>query len=239
MDTAARSAPAGPGQAVRRLEGAVALVTGGCSSVGRAVCRRLAAEGALVRVADATEQPPGRPGAPWPYGIGLSADLSDPVAVERAVLEVVAADGRIDVLVNCPGIMAGDRLWDVTPGQWARALETSLTGVFHVCRAVLPHMASRRRGSVVNVASETALTGRPGHASGCAVSAAILGLSRAAALDGAPSGVRVNCVCPAVTGAAPEAVASAVAWLVSPESLFVTGVALPVGTTSIAHRGVG
>jgi meso-butanediol dehydrogenase/(S,S)-butanediol dehydrogenase/diacetyl reductase len=244
--------------AVRRFEGTVALVTGGGSGIGRATCERLAAEGARVWVADRDQPAAERVAKTLPGGIARQTDVSDAEQVEQLVGEVVGTEERLDVLVNNAGITLGAAVWETAPERWARVLAVNLTGVFNGCRAALPHMIGRRRGAIVSTASDAGLVGWPGQAAYCASKAGIVGLTRSVAMDAAPYGVRVNCVCPAFTDTPlveawvreqpdpvaaraevaaaqpvgrmgePGEIAAAIAFLASEEASFITGVALPV-----------
>lgn len=246
------------GAALRRFEGSVALVTGGGSGIGQATCERLAAEGARVWVADLDETAAGRVAGSLPCAAGLGVDVSDADQVELLMQAVIAADGHLDVLVNNAGITLGAPVWETGPDQWARVLAVNLTGVFNGCCSVLRHMIGRQRGAIVNTASDAGLVGWPGQSAYCASKAGIVGLTKAVAMDAAPYGVRVNCVCPAFTDTPlveawvraqpdpaaarhevesgqpvgrmgrPEEIAAAIAYLASDEASFVTGVALPV-----------
>jgi NAD(P)-dependent dehydrogenase (short-subunit alcohol dehydrogenase family) len=244
--------------AVRRFESTVALVTGGGSGIGRATCERLAAEGARVWVADLDQLAAERVASNLPRGAARRVDVSDADQVEQLVQQVIEADGRLDVLVNNAGIALGAPVWETAPGQWAQVLSVNLTGVFNGCRSALRHMIGQRHGAIVSTASDAGLVGWPGQSAYCASKAGIVGLTRAVAMDAAPYGVRVNCVCPAFTdtplvdawvGAQPdpsearkevatgqpigrmgkpEEIAAAIVFLASDEASFITGVALPV-----------
>ena len=140
------------------LSGQVALVTGGSGGIGRAIARALAAAGAkvaavarspaqLAETAAMIHQAGGQ-------AITVTADVTDPAAVERAVADIERQLGPVDLLVNNAGA-AGPvaPLWEADPGQWWGAVETNLRGAFLCCRAVLPGMTARRRGRIVNVTS--------------------------------------------------------------------------------------
>jgi NAD(P)-dependent dehydrogenase (short-subunit alcohol dehydrogenase family) len=246
------------GTALRRFEGSVALVTGGGSGIGRATCERLAAEGARVWVADLDEAAAERVAGSLPCAAGRGVDVADADQVEQLTQKVIEADGRLDVLVNNAGIALGAPVWETGPDQWARVLAVNLTGVFNGCRSALRHMIGQRQGAIVSTASDAGLVGWPGQSAYCASKAGIVGLTRAVAMDAAPYGVRVNCVCPAFTDTPlveawvraqpdpsaareevesgqpvgrigqPQEIAAAIAYLASDEASFVTGVALPV-----------
>jgi NAD(P)-dependent dehydrogenase (short-subunit alcohol dehydrogenase family) len=188
----------------RRFAGRVALVTGAASGIGRATALRLAAEGASLAVVDrdaagnretvrALEQAGAKAGA-------FACDVSQAVDVARTVAAVEGALGPVDVLANVAGI--GDTagfggIEEVTDERWARILAVNLTGPFLLCRALLPGMAARARGAVVNVSS---LAGRSKSANAgpaySASKAGLLGLTRHLAFDYGRRGVRVNAICP-------------------------------------------
>jgi NAD(P)-dependent dehydrogenase (short-subunit alcohol dehydrogenase family) len=246
------------GAGVRRFESSVALVTGGGSGIGRATCERLAAEGARVWVADLDQAAAKRVASALPCASARRVDVSDADQVEQFIQEVIDTDGHLDVLVNNAGITLGAPVWDTAPEQWSRVVSVNLTGVFNGCRSALRHMIGRRQGAIVSTASDAALVGWPGQSAYCASKAGIVGLTRAAAMDAAPYGVRVNCVCPAFTDTPlveawvqaqpdpsaaraevasgqpvgrmgePAEIAAAIAFLASDEASFITGVALPV-----------
>jgi NAD(P)-dependent dehydrogenase (short-subunit alcohol dehydrogenase family) len=244
--------------AVRRFESSVALVTGGGSGIGRATCERLAAEGARVWVADLDQAAAERVASELPCAAARGVDVSDAGQVDQLVQGVIEADGCLDVLVNNAGITLGAPAWETSPEQWARVLAVNLTGVFHGCRSALRHMIGQRQGAIVSTASDAGLVGWRGQSAYCASKSGIVGLTRAVAMDAAPYGVRVNCVCPAFTDTPlvdawvqaqpdpaaareevasgqpvgrmgkPEEIAAAIAFLASDEASFITGVALPV-----------
>jgi NAD(P)-dependent dehydrogenase (short-subunit alcohol dehydrogenase family) len=241
-----------------RFQDRVALVTGGASGIGRATCERLAAEGASVWIADVDGDRATAVAETVPGAHGLRVDVADEASVRVAVESVLAADGRIDVLVNNAGVTLGAPLWETDPADWQRVLDVNLTGVFLGCRAVLPHMIAAGRGAIVNTASDAGLVGWPGQSAYCASKGGVVLLTKSAAMDAAPYGVRVNCVCPGFTATPlvdawidqqddpeqaraeieqgrplgrmgrPEEVAAAIAYLASDEAAFVTGIALPI-----------
>ncbi len=237
---------------LRRFAGWVALVTGGASGIGLAAARRLAAEGARVYVAD-------RAGVSPAEGIGhVAMDVTDETAVADGIARVEGEAGPIDVLVNAAGIVHAGGAHDTTLAAWQAVLSVNLTGVFLTTRGVLAGMMERKRGAIVSVGSDAGLVGQVGQAAYCASKGGLVQFTRAAALDAAPAGVRINCVCPcfvdtpllrawiqaqpdpvaarkAVEADQPigrvgraDEIAGAIAWLASDEASFVTGVALAV-----------
>ena len=186
-----------------RVGGKVALLTGAGSGMGRAVCVRLAEEGAEVVVTSidrkqveetcaAVEDACGR--AP----LGLELDVGDRRAVDEVVQEVGARYERIDVLSNNAGIeLVHEPLVEaIRDEEWERVLHVNLDGIFYVCRAAVPRM--QEGASIVNIGSVNSLVARPGAAAYVASKGAVLQLTRALALDLAARGIRANCVCPGV-----------------------------------------
>jgi NAD(P)-dependent dehydrogenase (short-subunit alcohol dehydrogenase family) len=186
-----------------RVAGKISLVTGGGTGIGRAVCVRLAEEGAQVVVTSrnpahveetcaAVEAACGRRPA------SAALDVTDRAAVERVVGEVAARFGRIDVLSNNGGIdlPGAPAVTDVTDDEWERIFEINTTGIFRVCRAAVPHMPEG--GSIVNMASINSFIAWANDAPYTATKGALLQFTRALALDVAARGIRANSVCPGV-----------------------------------------
>jgi NAD(P)-dependent dehydrogenase (short-subunit alcohol dehydrogenase family) len=188
---------------VGRVDGKVALVTGGGSGIGRAVCRRLAEEGAEVVVTSRTaehvetvagevEEACGRP------PLAFTLDVSERESVTAGVARVVERHGRIDVLSNNAGIELprGPAVVDTTDEEWERLMRVNVTGCFWVCREALPHMG--RGGAIVNMASINSFIAWPNDTPYTTSKGALLQFTRALALEVARQGIRVNCVCPGV-----------------------------------------
>ena len=166
------------------MSSSVALVTGAAGGIGGAAADALEAAGHDVVRTD------------------LPLDVADEEAVTQLVAQTEAERGPIDVLVNCAGHIAETPIERISDEEWDRMLRVHLGGTWHTCRATGPRMAARGRGSIVNVSSELALCGAELHVHYCAAKGAIIGLTKALALELAPYGVRVNSVAPGATDTA-------------------------------------
>jgi 3-oxoacyl-[acyl-carrier protein] reductase len=189
----------------RRLLGQVAIVTGAAHGIGRAICVELAREGASVWACDVLE----RELAETKRAVGERAegpcrdalvDVTDPAALGAFVAQAAGEEGRVDVLVNAAGGVAGQTMRpvdEVADQDWRRIFAINLDGAFHATRAVVPHMKARRHGSIVNISSGAgrsySLTGIQAYAS---AKAGLIGLTRQTARELGGFGIRVNCVAP-------------------------------------------
>ena len=241
-----------------RLEGRIALVTGGASGIGAATCRRLAAEGARVAVTDLNAHGAGEVAAEvngMPYELDVRSTESIATAVGAAQEEL----GPIDILVNNAGYDEFGFFVKSEEAMWDRVLGVNLRGVIAVTHAVLPGMQERRRGRIVNVASEAGRVGSSGSAVYSAAKGGVIGFTKTIAREGARFGITCNAVAPGpietpLLMAAPEAlgevgrklvdtmvgstalrrlgqpdeVAAAIAFLASDDASYVTGQALGV-----------
>lgn len=178
-----------------RLEGKIALVTGGASGIGAATARRLAAEGARVAIADLNEDG-AKALASELDGHGCRMDVTDTASVGAGVAGIGEALGAIDVLVNNAGTDLFSFFVKTDPGLWDFVLAVNLRGVLAVTHAVLPGMQERRAGAIVNVASEAGRVGSQGSAVYSAAKAGVIGFTKAIAREAARYRVRVNAVAP-------------------------------------------
>lgn len=185
-----------------RLGGRRIVVTGAGSGIGRAVALGVAAEGAAVACLDRDREALDSVIATLAdTGASFAAavvDVSSATATERAIGEVADALGGLDGVANVAGI--GGFTGDVTVAEldvWDRQLAVNLTSVFYVSRVAIPIIRrGGTGGSIVNVSSQYGLVGAVASAAYCAAKAGVIGLTRAMAVDHAPDGIRVNCVCP-------------------------------------------
>ena len=178
-----------------RLEGRIALVTGGTGGIGSATCARLAAEGARVAVAD-LDLDKARELAGELDGLGVELDVRSRESAGSAVAAIEAELGPVDVLVNNAGIADDDFFVRSTEDQWDRLIAVNVRGVLAVTHAVLPGMQDRNSGSIVNVASEAGRVGSQVAVVYSATKGAVIAFTKALAKETARRGVRVNAVAP-------------------------------------------
>ena len=186
-----------------RLGGKVCLVTGAAQGLGRAIAHRLAAEGAVVAVADLdgarAEQVAAELTAAGRRADAHRLDVGDRSAVGATVDAVAQRHGRLDALVNSAAIFSTLRMGPfetIAPEDWDAVMRVNVAGTFFCCQAAAPHLRRTGAGSIVNVSSGTVLEGRPDYAHYVTSKAAVLGLTRALARELGADGVRVNTLLP-------------------------------------------
>jgi 3alpha(or 20beta)-hydroxysteroid dehydrogenase len=235
-----------------RLSGKRALVTGGSSGIGAATARRFVEEGARVTVADVAEEA----GRALADELGAGFATLD-VRSEEAWRAVVASLEGLDVLVACAGIVELGGVTEMDEASFRRVLDVNTVGVYLGMRTAVPAMRAAGGGSIVNISSVAGLVGNPYSIGYAASKWAVRGMSRSAALDLAPDGIRVNSVHPGViltpmtesfdlsktSGLSPLGrlgepadVADLIVYLGSDESSFVTGAELVVDGGVTAGR---
>ena len=184
------------------LNGKHAIVTGAARGIGLSIVQRLVVSGArcsLWDVDSAALQTAGEQLAPSQHVHTVVADVTNAVAVEAAAQETHRHFGSIDILVNNAGIAgASKRLWECTPQEWRAVIELDLIGVFLCCRAVVPLMLKQETGRIVNIASIAGKEGNPNASHYSAAKAGVIGLTKSLGKELAQTGIRVNCVTPAV-----------------------------------------
>ncbi len=182
------------------LQNKVCLVSGGTKGIGGASAAALAEQGARVAIVartidDEATKLRSRLGA---HALALSADVSKPAELSRAVEETVRALGPIDVLIHAAGGPVNGGLFDLTPEQWLAAFEVHVHPIFHLCRAVIPAMKEKREGAIVLVSSTAGIRGIRTNVAYQTVKGAIPQLARALAFEFADWNIRVNAVAPGV-----------------------------------------
>lgn len=241
--------------ACQRLDGHVAIVTGGASGIGAATALRLAQEGAMVAVTDidaeGAERTAGVIVAKGRTAQAFEHDVADRASWSSVVEGVMEGGGRIDALVNNAAITRDRTLARMTDAEWREVLDVNLTGVWLGCQSVVESMRSGSGGAIVNLSSDSR-HGAFGQSNYAAAKAGVVGLTRTVALEQARNGIRCNAIAPGaittpMTAAVPEKVrnswldgipmgrmgdpmeiAAAVAFLVSPDASYVTGHVLGV-----------
>lgn len=189
-----------------RLEGKIAVVTGGTIGIGAAIGRLFALEGARVALigrdaarGEKTCQSIRSQGGDCKFYV---ADVSQADQVAKTAAQILRDYPKVDILVNNAGIWRPGRVIDLDEETWDSVLDTNLKGMFLVSRHFLPGMMERKWGVVINVSSVAGLVGAADASSYAASKGGIVNLSRSMALDFAPFNVRVNCLCPGMTDTA-------------------------------------
>lgn len=180
-----------------RLNGKVAVVTGGAQGLGLAIARRFAQEGAKVAVVDLNGEK-AQEVAEEIGGIALGLDLADSASRGTIVPAVIERLGPIDILVNCHGICITEPMMEIQEEKWRRTFEINSNSTFFLIQAVAETMIPRGMGAIVNLASNSAFLPKPEQVDYAASKAAIVSLTRSAAAALGPYGIRVNGIAPGV-----------------------------------------
>ena len=234
-----------------------ALITGSSRGIGRAVARELAHQGWAVGINYLTRRDKAQELVEELTGEGcqaaaFQADVADGAAVEEMVRRLTQTFGPVELVVNNAGVAGQSLFQDISDEMWNRYLAVNLGGARNTIKAVLPHMISEKRGCIVNISSIWGQRGASCEVAYACTKAAIIALTRALAMELAPSGIRVNCVAPGVINTdmvqvlgqdtlddlaretplgrlgTPEDIAAAAAFLASERAGFITGQVLTV-----------
>jgi meso-butanediol dehydrogenase/(S,S)-butanediol dehydrogenase/diacetyl reductase len=247
-----------------RFTDKVVIVTGAGSGIGAATVKRFAREGARVVLVGRNVEKLEAVAAGLKPGQKLvhAADVSDWEQVQALIAKTVEYFGQLDVLINNAGVAPSGKITEASIEDWHKVFAIDVDGVFHGCRAAMPHLI-KSRGCIVNVSSVSGLGGDWKMSFYNAAKGAITNFTRALALDHGADGVRVNAVCPTMTRSEltedmfsdetilakfaerialgrpgePEEVADVIAFLASNDARFVTGVNLPVDGGLSASNG--
>lgn len=253
-----------------KLQGKVAIVTAGGAGIGAATARRFAGEGAAVVIADLSgtraRAVTDEIAAAGARAACIKMDASDPEAIQATIKLALDSFGRLDVMFNNAGMAEVAPVHETTLESWNRVMAVTLTSTFLGIKYAVPIMRRQGGGAIVNTASISGTRGDYGMASYNAAKAGVINLTRAAALENAKHGIRINCVCPGgintrvaqvlggdraeefrrTMGAMhpvgrmgePEEIASMVAYLASDEASFITGAQFVVDGGVTAHTGM-
>ena len=188
---------------MEHLGGRVALVTGGGSGIGRAICERLARDGARVAAADVNLRTAEETAASILHAGGQARpvlmDITDFARVSEAVDDLQAAWGPVDILVNNAGWDRMQPFVDTTPEFWDTVIAINLRGPIHCCRAVLDEMIARKSGKIIFISSDAARVGTSGEAVYTACKGGVTAFAKSLARELAPQRINVNVVCPGPT----------------------------------------
>ncbi len=230
-----------------RLRDSIALVTGGGRGVGKAIALAFAQEGAdvavLSRTASEIEDVAAKIRELGRRTYAAKSDVTDETQVREVVRNVIDQWGRVDILVNNAGVVHIQPLIEMPSELWDKTLEVNLKGAFLVTKYVLPHMIRRKKGCIINIASEAGLKGFSNFSAYCVAKHGLIGLTKALAQEMEPYHINVNAICPALVGTKigrevksvkewkmlqPRDIADVAVFLVTPQARAVNGTAIEV-----------
>jgi len=235
------------------MQGKIALVTGATRGIGRAVAEELALKGAFV-IGTATSEKGAESISAYlgEEGRGLVLNVADQASIEGVLERIKKEFGDIDILVNNAGITRDNLLMRMKDEEWFDILQTNLSSVYHLSKAMLRSMMKKRFGRIINIGSVVGSSGNPGQSNYCAAKAGLIGFSNALAKEVASRGITVNVVAPGFVATdmtevlseelkntllsqipagrlgEPKDIAKAVAFLASDDAAYINGTTLHV-----------
>ncbi|HDR1343923.1 TPA: 3-oxoacyl-ACP reductase FabG [Pasteurella multocida] len=235
------------------MQGKIALVTGATRGIGRAIAEELSAKGAFV-IGTATSEKGAESISAYlgEKGKGLVLNVSDLASIETTLEKIKADFGEIDILVNNAGVTRDNLLMRMKDEEWFDIMQTNLTSVYHLSKAMLRSMMKKRFGRIITIGSVVGSMGNPGQTNYCAAKAGLIGFSKALAKEVASRGITVNVVAPGFIATDmtsvlteeqkagilsqvpagrlgdPKDIAKAVAFLASDDAGYITGTTLHV-----------
>lgn len=178
------------------FSGQVAVVTGGASGMGAATARELAGHGAHVVIVDQNPELAREVASDIDAVSPVIGDVSESTFCDHAIQTAMERYARLDILINCAGIIVRADATDTTDDDWQRILDVNINGVFYMSRAAVRQMRKKRRGAIVNFGSIWGDVGAAGVVAYCATKGAVHQITRAMALDHVGDGIRINAVSP-------------------------------------------
>ena len=181
------------------LQGRVAMVTGGTKGIGKAMALAFASAGADIAICSRTATTSPCKAEIEALGVrvlAINADVRSTDDVQNFYETVVNSFGKVDILATSAGIQSTHRMCDHPDELWLKIIDINLNGVYRTIKLCLPGMIKRKWGRIINIASTAASVGSPEYAAYCASKAAVVGLTRCVALEGAPHGVTCNAISP-------------------------------------------
>ncbi|KOE57496.1 3-oxoacyl-ACP reductase FabG [Aggregatibacter actinomycetemcomitans] len=235
------------------MQGKIALVTGATRGIGRAVAEELTSKGAFV-IGTATSEKGAETISAYlgEKGIGLVLNVADQASIEGVLERIKKEFGDIDILVNNAGITRDNLLMRMKDEEWFDILQTNLSSVYHLSKAMLRSMMKKRFGRIINIGSVVGSSGNAGQSNYCAAKAGLVGFSKALAKEVASRGITVNVVAPGFIATdmtevlseelknnlltqipagrlgEPKDIAKAVAFLASDDAAYINGITLHV-----------